>query len=223
VGIVHKRSSCGFTLIEVILALTILSVGMLTLYITLSRALLLTETNKQIKIALFQAQSIVEEIIGVPFDQIMDPDYPNAATPNPRYRHMQYVEDYRLYGGTKIKPNLPRLTNEKVLVWYGSQVDTSNVTVPGNLNPVVINTSGTITVQHAILTPVAHPLNIVPGSDKVATLAPPPSPEQCRPASNSPDGSQFATPEPLFVTVQVTWTGPTGQPMVQRLTVVRSR
>lgn len=226
---VRWRLVRGFTLLEALLALTILVVGILTLYLTLSRAQLLMETNREIKVAVLQAASIAEEIIGVQFDSMMDPDYPSALAPLPRYRHMQYVQDYRLYGGTVTSPNPSRLTNEKVLVWYGDHIDTSNVTVAGNTNPVIVNANGTVTVQQALYAHVAAPLNLMtsPNSLNVTNLTPivTPSfvPELNRPANNSPDGTQFNTPDPLFVTIQVTWTGPNNQPMIQRLTLVRSR
>ena len=230
---VETRSPRGFTLLEVVLALSVLAVGLMAFYVTLSRAMLLSETNKQIKIALFEAQSIVEEIQGVPFDEVMDPDYPSATQPNPRYRHLQYVEDWRLYGetapGNRIA-NPPRLEDEKVRVWYGKELDTSDVSVMGISDPVVINPDGTVVVQHAARLNVAKPLNIVPGSQNVALLdvdytkVPAHTvPERCRPANNSPLNDEFITPEPLYVTVEVTWNGPTRTPMAQRITFVRSR
>ena len=205
-----RRKECtgGFTLIEVIIALAILSTALVAFYITLSRAILLSETNKQVKVALFDAQAVVEEIQGVPFDEIMDPDYPSPSEPNPRFRHLQYVDLGKFLGINPAtgKPN-EHLKDEKIRIWYGSQLDAGDAN--GNSDQTD-----------------AKPLSIVPGSDVLTALAPNPGAgvlvEKYRPANN--DGGQFTTPDPLYVTVEVTWIGPNDPtPMSMRITFVRSR
>ena len=209
----ERRKECtgGFTLIEVIIALAILSTALVAFYITLNRAMLLSETNKQVKIALFDAQAVVEEIQGVPFDEIMDPDYPSPSEPNPRFRHLQYVDLGKFLGINPMtgKPN-EHLKDEKIRIWYGSQLDTGDVN--GNSDRTD-----------------AKPLPIVPGSDVLTALAPNPGAgvlvEKYRPANNNaPLNDQFITPDPLYVTVEVTWIGPNEPtPMSMRITFVRSR
>ncbi|MCY3018101.1 MAG: prepilin-type N-terminal cleavage/methylation domain-containing protein [Planctomycetota bacterium] len=197
----------GFTLVEVVLALTVLAIALLAFYTTYSRALVLSETDKQVKIALFDAQSIVEEMQGLPFDEIMDPDYPSYTNPKPRFRHLQYVSNDRLYG----VGGQPHLEGELVQVWYGTALDTTCSFRP---DPTV-----------------AKPLPWVAGTDAHPDDAVPL--ERYRPANNSYDNSEFITPEPLYVTVEVTWVGPVNKvldghggyvrDMVQRISFVRSR
>lgn len=216
---VARKTAPAFTLVEAVLALAILATALLAFYVTLSRALLLSETNKQVKIALFDAQSIVEEIQGMPFNSIMDPDNPTAQNPTPRYRHRQEVPLEKLFGKDPATglPNLPHLEDEKIVVWYGAALDLNDDNKNGD-------------------TTDALPLPIVPGSDLVEHLSPaeakpgvPPIPEKFRPANNT--AGQFVTPEPLYITVEVSWVGPAKAPdasgnyirMSQRLTFVRSR
>jgi hypothetical protein len=239
----------------------------MTFYLTTQRALVLSDTNKQIKVALLDAESLVEEIQGAPIDTIMDPDFPSPSAPAPRYRHLQYVDPRRLFGTDPNNPNAsnpPHLKNEQIRIWFGSGPDTSDwdvktkypsaVPLPGAPPPNVLlpdpsernppsNSppaptppilylqspgSGTVLVNHAVRYNVAAPLAIVPGSDSVTYLdfsgggSPP---EQCRPANNNPKSAPaaFLTPDPLYVTVEVSWTGTSGLTMYQRLTFVRSR
>jgi hypothetical protein len=216
---IQRKPAPAFTLIEAVLALSILATGLLAFYVTLSRALLLSETNKQIKVALFDAQSVVEEIQGMPFNNIMDPDNPTAQNPSPRFRHRQEIPHTRLFGKDPATglANSPRLEDEKIVVWYGAELDLADDNKNGDFAD-------------------ALPLPIVPGSDKLTHLSPaeapsgvPPIPEQYRPANNT--AGQFVTPEPLYITVEVSWVGPSKAfdkdgnyiRMFQRLTFVRSR
>jgi len=198
----------GFTLIEAMLAFAVLTTALLALYSTLTRAILLSETSKQVKIAIFDAQSIAEEIQGTDFDKIMDPDWPNFETPQPKFRHRQLVDLSRVG-----QPAEPHLDGEEIRVWYGSGLDTLDANGNGN-------------------TTDALPLAIVPGSDLVANLEPTAAQpnEQFRPVLSA-GSSQFMTPEPLYITVEVSWIGPVkandsfGNPIrsFQRITFVRSR
>jgi hypothetical protein len=137
--------------------------------------------------------------------------------PKPRYRHRQEVAHERLFGTDPATgdPNPPRLEDQIVRVWYGSRLDLNDVNGNGD-------------------TTDAEPLVIVPGSDSPSyPLKPSPSnpTERFRPANNSPLADQFVTPEPLYVTVEVSWVSRSavldanGDPVrtVQRLTFVRSR
>jgi len=283
---VAKRLSPGFTIIDVLLGFSVLAIVLLIFFLTTQRSLLLSETNKEIKIALLDAQSIVEEIQGTPIDTIMNPDSPPASIGPPqipRYRHLQYVDPRRLFGtdlvtdptGNTALP--PHLKNEQVRVWYGQLADqidptknsiTVKTTYPNavplrgvgtpfgatlgppsailpnstdripasNWPPAPTTTilylqaagSGTVLVDNALRNNVTVPLPIVPGSDAVTylDLAGGPSPEQYHPSP-----APFTTPDPLYVTVEVSWTGPgpaasSGQmapTMFQRISFVRSR
>lgn len=265
-GSTRKLLAAGFTLVETVLALAVLTIVLMAFNLTTQRALLLSETNKQIKIALLDAESVVEEIQGVPIDSIMDPDFPTPSVPTPRYRHLQYIDPRRLFGTDPNNANAsnpPHLKNEQIRVWYGSGPETSNIDVktayptavplaaapppsallpspadrspssdypPAPSSPILYLTSpgsGTVVVDHAVRWNVAAPLPIVPGSGSVTYLdfSGGHPPEQYRPANNHPGSapSDFVVPDPLYVTVEVSWTGPSGLTMYQRVTFVRSR
>ncbi|HEY3320897.1 MAG TPA: prepilin-type N-terminal cleavage/methylation domain-containing protein [Planctomycetota bacterium] len=204
----------GFTLLETLLALSVLLTALLAFYVTSSRALILSETNKQIKMALLHAESIVEELQGCPFDSIMDPDYPSYDYPNPRYRHLQNVDHVKLWGKDPATGQAfpPPLDYEEIRVWYGSRLDVNDKN--GNLDYTD-----------------AEPLDYNTTYDNNDNTAVPR--ERYRPLNNSPLGDEFITPEPLYITVEVSWLGPTNRVpdgkggfernMFQRITFVRSR
>jgi len=219
----HNRSEqSGFTLLEVVLAFTVLAVGMMALYAPMSRGMILSETNKQIKVALFDAQGIVEQIAGTPFDQIMDPDYPTFNSPAPAFRHRQLIDPKKLFGinpNDSTKANDAHLEDEQVSVTFGASLDVNDLDNDGDRTEVI-------------------PLAIEPGSatrhPTFQTTASPSPPgvnliEQFRPAKTNVD--EFRTPEPLYMTIEVSWVGPvksydsSGQliRMVQKLNFVRVR
>ena len=125
------------------------------------------------------AQSIVEEIQGMVIDEIMNPDFPTPNTPNPAYRHLQYVPPGEMFGysnpPTNTIANQPNLLNERARVWYGTAPDTSSTvatatclneggptgsglyTYPVGTSTVINNLAS---FQHMTL-----PLPIVAGSD----------------------------------------------------------
>lgn len=227
----YIRPIAGFSMVEVLLAFLVLSIAMLAFYSTVSRALILSETNKQIKTAAADAQSIIEEIAGMPFDQIMDPDYPTPENPAPRFRHRQEIDPARLWGvdPLTLMLNLPHLEDERITVTYAAQ-DSGDLDGNGDREEVLRDTAD---INGDGDTNEWLPLPIVPGSDANANLAPTGAQpvERFRPANNSPALDEFRTPEPLYITVSVTWIGPVkatdgaGNPvrMVQKLTLVRSR
>jgi hypothetical protein len=228
---VRSWSRRGFTIVEALLGFVVLSVGLLAFYATLSRSLILSETNKQVKIALNDAQTIIEEIAGIPFDAIMDPDYPTAEVPAPRFRHRQEIAPTRLFGSNPDTglSNPPRLEDQRVTVTYAA-LDTSDADGDGIFDEVLLDTAD---VNGDGDTNEWRPLPIVPGSATKTNLAPTgaSSVEQFRPANNSPALDEFRTPEPLYITVSVSWIGPVrvldsvGNPvrMTQKLTFIRCR
>lgn len=244
------RNGKGFSLLEVVLALSILSIGSLAFYTMLSRGLLLSETNKQVKIALFHGQTVVEEIMGTPFDQIMDPDYPVATAPEARFRHMQEIRPLIAIFGfmTDAGGNAIVDSSTLELVPRGLPADghkiTQQVYIAGVLTPVqrfVVDspTIGTlsdecITVTYGSQldtadadgdgdTTNALALPIITNSQDQAQYVPTAggTNERFRPQNNQ--GTSFVTPEPLYFTVEVSWKGPKDERMSQRLTAVRSR
>lgn len=227
----YATNESGFSLIEALLGFIVLSVGLLAFYSTLSRALILSETNKQIKIAVNDAQGIIEEIAGVPFDEIMDPDYPTSEAPQPRFRHRQDVPAARLFGINPLTsaPNPPRLEDERVTVTFSAQ-DSTDADGDGDVSEMLTDTAD---LNGDGDTAEWLPLAIVPGADTKTNLTPTAGEpvERFRPANNSPALDEFRTPEPLYITVSVSWVGPVrmldagGNPvrMVQKITFVRSR
>jgi prepilin-type N-terminal cleavage/methylation domain-containing protein len=152
----RKLSPPGFSLLEVIISLAILVTVMLSVHHLIAALNLQNETNRQIKIAVFDAQSVLEGIIGTPFDQIMDPDYPSVGTAQPLFPHNVDLPAYRTMQNDQ---------NEQILVTYtdanGTDVD--------------------------------------------------------------PTSLPFTTPDPLYVTITVTWTGPRQIPMQYQLFTARTR
>jgi type II secretory pathway pseudopilin PulG len=79
------------TLVEVIIALVVLTTAMLAVVTTITSALLLSETNRQFKMAVFDTQSVVDQIAGTPYEEICDADSNYAA--GPRFPQGMYYLD----------------------------------------------------------------------------------------------------------------------------------
>jgi hypothetical protein len=234
--------------LEAVLAAIVLAIGMVALIVAVSRALLLSETNKQIKLALFDIQGIVEEIQGAAFDEIMDPDYPTSQAPIPRFRNGQNVPGVRLYGfksnyGALLPVYVPAsdtyvdpATGLTVAVRdnaTGEYVDPGTgqpVANPPHLDSELITVSYGSQVDMADAdgdgdTTEALALALAPGAETSTAYKPTAAEpvERFRPANNSPALDEFRTPEPLYVTVEAAWTGPEGRAMQMKITFVRSR
>jgi hypothetical protein len=81
----------GITLAEVIIALVIMTTAMMAVVTTISNALLLSETNRQYKMAIFDTQAVVDLIAGTPYEEICNASV-NFAN-GPRFPQGMYYRD----------------------------------------------------------------------------------------------------------------------------------
>lgn len=77
----------GLTLLEVVIAFSLLTLGLLAIIATAQTAILRSDVNREVKIAVFDVQSVIEQIAGSPFEEICVPQYSPAG---PRYPQGKY-------------------------------------------------------------------------------------------------------------------------------------
>jgi prepilin-type N-terminal cleavage/methylation domain-containing protein len=244
------RTRRGFTLVEVVIALAVVTIALIAMYMMVSRSLLLSRVNRQTKIALFHAQTIVEQIMGAPFDQIMDPDYPILSEPQPRFRHLQEVRPLIAIFGFEVDTGGNPIIDIETLEPQprGLPADRHKITEFEAINGARIEVqryvvdsepTGTlpdecITVTYGTQLDTADldgdgdtaevlPLAIVANSHNQTNYIPTggaPN-ERFRPLDNA--GGSFVTPDPLYFTVKVSWEGEQGHRMWRQITAVRTR
>ena len=81
----HPRTDRGLTLVEVMIALTVLSVGLLAIISVSLTALKENEINRQLKLGVFDTQSAFEDIEGTPFNEVFNTTYASINSTTPRY------------------------------------------------------------------------------------------------------------------------------------------
>jgi prepilin-type N-terminal cleavage/methylation domain-containing protein len=72
-----KSEQKGFTLVELMVAVAVLAIGILALLASMSYAVRLSRTTREINAANFTLVSVMEDIAGTPFDDIPE-QFPNG-------------------------------------------------------------------------------------------------------------------------------------------------
>jgi prepilin-type N-terminal cleavage/methylation domain-containing protein len=93
----------GMTLLEVMIALSILSVSMMGVIAAISHAMLLSDTNRQLKMAIFDTQSVMDQVAGTPYTEICNTA--NNPGVGPRFPQGKYYLD--TYNGKPVVRFLP--------------------------------------------------------------------------------------------------------------------
>jgi len=100
----------GLTLVEVLVALSVMLIGGLALVGVASHTMALSDANRTLKIAVFDAQSVVESISGAPFDEICNTTFPTPTLAAPRFPQGDVT--------ARCHVNVPGELNPRVYVHY---------------------------------------------------------------------------------------------------------